>query len=147
MQRSMQRAWSWRPLSSIVSRAASTSNLGVEKQIIFPSLKAMGKTMIRNVCLCSLKEPNCYWCVYKAVLYSPSTLAVSPLWETGTWGSSGCPSGPTVTASPLSNTSSSTLWASGTSSRGPIGTITWKSCGTASERVQNLSQLREAEPW
>lgn len=76
----------------------------------------------------------------------PFTLAVSPLWGTGAWGSRGSPSGPTVTASPPSNTSSSTLSASGTSSQDPIGMITCKSCGTRSQRVEKLSQLHEGKP-
>lgn len=79
--------------------------------------------------------------------FPPFSLAVSPLWGTAAWGRRGSPSGPTATASPPSSTSSSTLSASGTSSPDPIGMITCKSCGTASQKVWKLSQLHEGKPW
>lgn len=44
LQRSMQKGWFWRPLSSIGSRPASTSSPGLENKTTFPSLKGAGKT-------------------------------------------------------------------------------------------------------
>lgn len=58
LQRSMQKLWFWRPLSSTGSRPASTSSPGLENKTTFPSLKGAG-TAKRATIVCLDVNTSC----------------------------------------------------------------------------------------